>query len=49
MPSCMLALERVKSSGVRQSKITKGVVWAGLGGKGFRKRDRYVCPVVCWL
>ena len=23
-----------KSSGVRQSKITKGTVWAGLGGKG---------------
>ena len=33
--SSRLFLWRVKLSGVRQSKITKGTVWADLGGKGF--------------
>ena len=35
-------LEKAQSSGVRQSKIIKGPVLAGLGGKGFRKRDRQI-------
>ena len=36
---------QVKSSGIRQSKITKGAVLAGLGGKGLRKRDGQIDPV----
>ena len=36
---------RVKSYSVRQSKLTKGTVWAGLGEKGLRKRDGQVGPV----
>ena len=38
-------LLRVKSSGVRQSKITKGTVLAGLGEKGLRKRDGQIGPI----
>ena len=30
---------------VRQSKITKGPVLAGLGGKGLRRRDGLIGPV----
>ena len=33
-------------SGVRQSKITKGLVLTGLGGKGLRKRDGQIGPAV---
>ena len=34
-----------KSTGVRQSKITTGPVWDGLGGKVLRKRDGQIGPV----
>ena len=37
--------QQVKSYGIRQSKITKGMVLAGLGEKGLRKRDGHVGPV----
>ena len=33
---------RVKSYSIRQSKLTKGTVLAGLGEKGLRKRDGQV-------
>ena len=35
----------VKSSGIRQSKITKGVVLASLEGKRLRKRDGQIGSV----
>ena len=35
---------QVKSYSVRQSKLTKGTVLAGLGEKGLRKRDGQVRP-----
>ena len=37
---------RVKSSGVRQSKIKKGTVLADLEGKGLRKRDGQIGSVI---
>ena len=36
---------RIKSYHVRQSKLTKGTVLAGLGEKGLRNRDGQVGPV----
>ena len=38
-------LSRVKSSGVRQSKITKCLLLAALGGKGLRERDAQIGSV----
>ena len=35
----------VKSYSVRQSKLTKGPVLAGLGEKGLRERDGQIGPV----
>ena len=35
-----------KMSRVSQSKTIKGAVWAGLGGKGLRKRDGKIGVVV---
>ena len=40
---------RVKSSGVRQSKITKGTVLAGLGGKGLISGRCPLCVVIVVL
>ena len=38
-------LSQVKLSGVRQSKMTKRPILAGLGGKGLRRRVRQIGPV----
>ena len=44
--STVEALPRqVNLSGIRKSKITKGVGLGDLGGKGLRKRDGQIGPV----